>query len=40
MIHSQNKVKENTVVMIDCVMIRDAAPVACLIVCFNDVSAI
>ena len=40
MIHSQNKVKENTVVMTDCVMIRDAAPVACLIVCFNDVSAI
>ena len=40
MIHSQNMVKENTVVMTDCVMIRDAAPVACLIVCFNDVSAI
>ena len=39
MIYSQNMVKENTVMMTDCVMISNAAPVACLIVCFNDVSA-
>ena len=39
MIHSQNMVKENTVMMTDFVMISNAAPVACLIVCFNDVSA-
>ena len=41
LIHSQNMAKENTVMMADCVMISNAAPVACLFVCsfFNDVSA-
>ena len=41
LIHSQNMGKENTVMMTGCVMISNAAPVACLFVCcfFNDVSA-
>ena len=39
MIHSQIMVKENTVMMTDFVTICNAAPVACLIACFNDVSA-
>ena len=30
LIHSQNMAKENTVMMTDCVMISNAAPVACL----------